>query len=147
MEYPLINKYLLSELRLAHGIFNILLLVAFLEHARLGLKIRRARTSASPLPFPAIKRHRKGGPVFAVLTLAGYAFGIFLVLVRTGKLFENPEHLLFGTLLVLLAGTNVFLSARIKGQHSPYRSRHFAAGLALLFVFVVQVLLGIGILF
>ena len=147
MEFPLIGRQLLSELRLAHAIFNAVVLLLFLYQARFGLKIRRARLSNAPLPFPAIKRHRATGPPFAGLALFGYASGIVLVLLHTGKLLEYPPHFVTGTLLVVTLALALLLSRRIKGQESAYRLRHFAAGIVLLLLFFVQAFLGIGILF
>ncbi len=54
MHDPLISRSLLADLRLAHGIFNLLVLLLFIEQARLGIKIRRARKASLPSPFPAI---------------------------------------------------------------------------------------------
>ena len=67
MQYPLIDRQLLSSLRFVHGGFNTCVVLLFLYHARLGITIRRARMAHGPLPFPVIKRHRKGGPVLAAL--------------------------------------------------------------------------------
>ncbi len=147
MEYPLIGKELLADLRLVHGIYNLSVFLLFLYQGRLGLKIRRARRAKAPLPFPAIKRHRSAGPVLAGLALFGYASGIVLVLLHTGKLLEYPPHLLAGSLVIVTLSVAVLLSRRIKGQDSSYRSRHTAAALILIVLFFAQVLLGIGVLF
>jgi hypothetical protein len=147
MEYPLIDRQLLSALRLAHGIFNVIVVGLFLYQARLGMKIRRERRAARPLPFPVIKRHRRIGPGLAAMAAAGYFFGIVLVLLSTGGIFEHPSHLIVGSLIVLLLAASVMLSRRIKGPDSPYRAPHFATGIVLVILFLFQVLLGIGALF
>jgi hypothetical protein len=147
MEYPLIDRQLLSNLRLVHGAFNFTVLLLFAYQARLGLRIRRARLKKAPMPFSAIKSHRRSGPVFAALMIFGYLSGVVLVLLDTGQILEHPAHFLTGTLLVLILSTVVLLSRRIKGQGSPYRAYHYVAGSALLVFYLLQVLFGIGVLF
>ena len=147
MEYPLIDKHLLSDLRLAHGIFNFAVLLLFACQAWLGLRIRRARLGKAPMPFTAIKRHRKFGPVFSGLVVFGYLSGVVLVMLDTGRILEHPAHFLSGTLLVIVLSAVVLLSRRIRGQGSPYRTYHYAAAIALLGLYLLQVLFGIGVLF
>ncbi len=146
MHYPLIDRELLSALRPAHGIFNFIVMLLFFYQGKAGIAIRRARKARAPLPFPAIRRHRKGGPFFAGLAVAGYLFGIVLVLLDTGNLLEYPAHFLCGTVLVFLILATFIISRKIKGRESPSRTPHFALGIIILALFVVQALLGIGVL-
>ncbi len=85
MDYPQIDRQLLSYLRLAHGLFNTTVMALIFYHGRLGLAIRRARCAGLPLPFPLIRRHRKGGPILAGLGLTGFLIGLTLVLLDTGN--------------------------------------------------------------
>ena len=146
MEYPLIDRQLLSNLRLAHGAFNTVVMLLFFYHAQLGFGIRRARLSRTPLPLPAIKRHRKMGPVLAVLSGLGFLAGLTLVLLSTGEVLEHPPHFFVGLLLVALIMTTYKVSRDIKGPDSPYRTPHFILGIAILALYLVQVFLGIGVL-
>ncbi|HUJ17800.1 MAG TPA: DUF4079 family protein [Nitrospirota bacterium] len=147
MQYPLIDRQLLVSLRLAHGTYNFLVMLLFWHQAWLGIKIRKARKARAPLPFPAIRQHRKGGPLYAVLAVLGYVYGIILVMLDTGKIFEYPPHLFLGTVLVLLMIASVAISRTIRGQESASRTPHFAIGIAILSVYPVQVFLGLGALF
>ncbi|OGW38804.1 MAG: hypothetical protein A2010_01715 [Nitrospirae bacterium GWD2_57_9] len=147
MQFPLIDRQLLSDLRLVHGVLGFVVFLLFLFQARLGLQIRKARKAHQPLPFPIIKRHRKAGPILLVLVVITYFFGVVLVLLDTGDLFEHPFHLLAGSLVVAAGITALILSRKIKGQDSVYRVPHYTTGLALLGLFLVQVFLGIGVLF
>ena len=147
MHDPLINRELLSLLRLVHGSYNSSVMLLFLYQGWLGLKIRRARVSGAPLPFPAIRRHRKAGPVFAGLALLGFLFGLSLVLVDTGNIFEYPSHLAVGSLIMLLLAATIVVSRKIKGQDSVNRHRHFLIGQAILACYFLEVFLGIGVLF
>ena len=147
MQYLLIDRHLLAPLRLVHGVFNACVMLFFFYHAKLGLTIRRARTAKAPLPFPTIKRHRKIGPLLALAGGAGYCAGLILVLIDTGKVWEYPPHLLTGSLIVILLIVTFDISRKIKGQESPLRTPHAYIGIAILFLYVVEVFLGIGVLF
>ena len=146
MHYPLIDRYLLSQLRLVHGGFNICVMLFFFYHASLGLAIRRARTAKAPLLFSAIKRHRKMGPLLALAGVVGYCEGGTLVLLDSGNVFEYLPHFLTGSLIVILLIATFAISRKIKGQESPLRTRHALIGVAILFLYVVEVSLGFGVL-
>lgn len=147
MHYPLIDPQLLSSLRLTHGIFNAVVMLLLIYHGRVGIAIRRERRADRPLPFPLIRRHRKGGPVFAGLAVFGYLSGVVLVLLDTGNLLEHPYHFLVGSTIVFLIVTTVIFSRKIKGRDSPYRTPHFVIGITILIFYPVQAFLGIGVLF
>ncbi len=146
MQYPLIDRQLLSNLRLVHGAYNTAVMLLFLYHGRLGLAIRRARMSQAPLPFPAIKRHRKMGPILTILGGLGFCIGLTLVLLDTGNIFEYPAHFFVGASLLILLVTTFLISRKIKGPDSPLRTPHFILGIAILCLYLVEAFLGIGVL-
>jgi uncharacterized membrane protein len=146
MSYPLIDRQLLSYLRLGHGSFNTFVMLLFFYHAHLGITIRRARKARGPLPFPVIKRHRKGGPVLAVLGVLGFCIGFTLVMLDTGKILEYPYHFFAGCAIVFCLITTFVISRRIKGPDSPYRTPHFTLGIAILCLYLIEAFLGIGVL-
>jgi len=146
MEYPLIDRQLLSYLRLAHAGFNSLVMLTFFYHARLGMTIRRARKAHGPLPFPLIKRHRREGPILAALGIAGFCIGFTLVMLDTGRVLEYPSHFLAGCTIVLCLITTFVLSRKIKGPDSPYRTPHFYLGIAILCLYLIEAVLGLGVL-
>lgn len=148
MQYPLIDKEIISYLQLAHGAWNLVVMLLFWQQAWLGLKIRKARrVPGGALPFPVIRRHRKSGPVFAGMALFGYLFGIVIVVLHEGHLFKHPAHFLTGTALMAIIISSIMFSRKIQGQQSPYRTAHFVAGIFLLVLYPVQILLGLGVLF
>jgi len=147
MEYPLIDRQLLSLLRLAHGIFNTTVMALFFYHGRLGLAIRRARRAGAPLPFPLIRRHRKGGPILAGLGIAGFFIGLTLVLLDTGNVLEYSSHFFVGLSIALCLTATFVISRRIKGPASPFRTPHFVLGVVILCFYLVEAVLGIGALF
>jgi hypothetical protein len=127
MQYPLIDRQLLSSLRFVHGGFNSFVMIMFFYHACLGIAIRRARMAHGPLPFPMIKRHRKGGPLLAALGIAGFFIGFTLVMLDSGKVLQFPSHFLVGCTIVLCLITTFVISRKIKGPDSPYRTPHFSS--------------------
>lgn len=147
MQYPLIDKELLLGLRWVHAFYNGAILLLFFYHGWLGGKIRSGRKAKVPLPFPAIKRHRKMGPVLVILGVTGFFIGFTLVMLHTGNLLEYPLHFFTGLLIVTLLVTTWTLSRNIKGPDSPYRTPHFIVGIAILCLYLVEAVLGLGILF
>jgi hypothetical protein len=147
MQYPLIDRQLLSSLRLVHGGYNSLVMVLFFYHGWLGITIRLARKKHVPLPFAAIKRHRKGGPVLAVMGGFGFLIGLSLILLDTGNVLEYPSHFLVGCTIVLCLLATYVISRKIKGPDSPYRTPHFVLGVTILCLYLIEVFLGIGVLF
>ncbi len=146
MQYPLIDKQLLSTLRLVHGGFNTVVAILFFYHASLGLRIRRARQAHGPLPFALIKRHRKGGPFLAAMGMIGFCFGFTLVMLHSGNVLSFPAHFFTGCCIVLCLSATFMISRKIKGQDSPYRTPHFHLGVAVVCLYTAEVLLGIGVL-
>lgn len=146
MEYPLISRELIAILKLVHGLFNLTMIILFFYHARNGLLIRRARTGRTPLPFQAIKRHRRMGPVLAISGGVGFSAGLALVMLDTGKVFQYPPHLFVGTTIVLLLFVSYRVSLKIAGPNAPQRDLHYRLGLAILTLYLINALLGVGVL-
>ena len=142
----MVDKEFIAYFKLAHGFFNLCMMALFCYQGWMGYLIRQARTSGAPVPMDAVRRHRKAGPAFALWGLMGYVAGIIVVLLDKGRIFEYPLHLLAGTMLVAVLGWLYAVSRRIKGPETHYRNIHFALGMCLLALYVVQVLLGLGIL-
>ncbi len=147
MQYPLIDRQILSYLRLVHAFYNSSMMLLFFYHGWMGITIRRLRKAGGPLPFPVIRRHRKMGPPLTVLGVVGFFIGFTLVLVDTGRVLEYPPHLFAGLVIVVLLPATFAISRKIKGPDSPYRNPHFTLGVILLFLYVIEVFLGVGVLF
>jgi hypothetical protein len=136
-----------AYLREIHGIINAILAVAFFFQGWLGWRIRRQRLGRIPADFARNRRHRKIGPLLAILGWGGYLAGIAVTLIGepTG-LFTWPLHLAGGSALAAALAAAFVLSRRITSPSSPARSRHALAGLAVLVLFLWQVLSGLVIL-
>lgn len=146
MQYPLIDKQLLVILRPVHGAYNVIVTLLFLYQGRLGFRIRRDRRARAPLPVPVIKRHRRMGPVLMIMGMLGFLDGLTLVLLDTGKVLQFPPHLFTGLTIIVLLIATYKISRDIKGPGSPYRTPHFAFGSVILCLYLVDVIIGIGVL-
>lgn len=146
MQYPLIDRQLLANLQLVHGVFNTIVMLLFVNQARLGFKIRRERKAGAPQPFSVIKRHRQAGPILVVLGGLGFFVGLTLVLLDSGDVLQHPLHLFAGLAIVVLLIATYKISRDIKGADSMYRNTHFVLGIALLCLYVINILFGIGVL-
>lgn len=146
MQFPLISRELIAVLKLVHGIFNTSVMLLFFYHAGNGIAIRRARRKETPLPVQAIKRHRRMGPLLALLGVAGFSAGLTLTLADTGRLFMYPSHLFTGSAIVLLLFVTYRVSRKIAGRSLPERDLHYRLGIVILALYLVNVVLGIGVL-
>ncbi|MDA8099586.1 MAG: DUF4079 family protein [Nitrospiraceae bacterium] len=143
----MIDRELLAYLRYAHGFFNLCMMALFFAQARIGFRIRKARKAGAPIPFDDVRRHRKAGPVFALWGSLGFLVGIVVVLLDKGRIFAYPPHFVTGFLIVTGIAVLYLLSKRIKGTDPTYRNPHAYTGTAVLMLYVVQCMLGLGILF
>lgn len=143
----MISKQILANLRLSHGFYNIIIALLFFYQGWLGLKIRRQRKKDNPPVISTIKRHRKTGPVIVILSVIGLFSGLTLILIDKGTIFEYPPHLIVGVTLVLFIFVSYRISKKIKGRDSPFRTPHFIVGISILSLYLIQMFLGLGILF
>jgi hypothetical protein len=131
--------------KLAHGSFNTLLALVFLYQAWMGLKIRRGRKRGEP-QLKAMRRHRRLGPFLVVLGLLGFCLGLILVYIDKGRVLEYPPHLAVGSVIVLFLLGQYAVSRKIKGLASPWRTPHLAIGTGLICIYVLQIVIGVGVL-
>ena len=146
MQFPLISRELIASLKLGHGLFNLTVMLLFFYHARNGWLIRRARRAKNSLPLLAIKRHRRMGPYLALLGVAGFAAGLLLVFLDTGKILSYPAHLFGGIAILFLLFCTYRVSRKLAVSSVQQRDLHFRLGLALLALYLVNVFLGVGVL-
>ena len=138
---------MLEYLKILHGSYSIAIMILFFFQGWLGLSIRRARRSALPLRVASVRRHRRRGPILALLGGLGFAIGLALALIDEGSVFEFPTHFFVGLAIVLLLISTFILSRKIRGPDSPFRSPHFALGIWVLALYLAQSFLGLEILF
>jgi hypothetical protein len=139
------GKQIIGYMAFAHGAFNMAVALFFLYHGWTGLKIRRGRTAGTP-DFNAIKGHRKRGPLLALAGIGGFLFGPALTYIDAGRIIMFPAHLMIGTLIALLLITTFAISRKIKAGPS-WRTPHFVLGLLILCLYIIQVLVGMDVLF
>lgn len=137
-----ISRELILYLKLFHGAFNSLVIMLFVYQGILGLRIRRAENK----PVHLIRRHRKTGPVIAVMGAAGFLAGIAVIFLDTGRILKYPPHFLLGLIIVLLIAATFIISRKIKGPDPYWRNRHYALGVLIILLYFVQAFLGLGVL-
>ena len=138
---------ILPNLKYAHGLFNGLVILLFLYQGWLGLQIRNLRKSGSPPEVKFVRRHRKFGPVFAIIGIFGFIGGISTVYLSEGEIFEHPIHFLTGLTICSLIITTFLVSRKIRGRDSGWRTIHYFNGLLIISLYFFQAYLGISMLF
>ena len=142
----MISRQILADLRLSHGLYNIIIALLFFYQGWLGLTIRRQRKTGRPSGITTAKRHRKLGPVIAILSATGLFSGMILALIDKGNILEYPLHLFVGVTLVLCILLSYSISKKIRGRDSTYRNPHFILGICILSLYFLQIFLGLGVL-
>jgi hypothetical protein len=123
-------------------------MILFLYQGWCGLKIRKERIKGGTRDFSVIKSHRKNGPILSLLGLLGFLAGLFLVYLDKGHWMTYPLHFFVGLVLVLILGITYLLSRNIKGAGTfSARTTHMVMGFSLLGLYVVQVFIGLDVLF
>ena len=77
----------------------------------------------------------------------GFFIGFTLVVLDSGNVLQFPAHFLVGCTIVLCLLSTFLVSRNIKGPDSPYRTPHFVIGIAILCLYLVEVFIGLGVLF
>jgi hypothetical protein len=141
------KRELIADLRIAHALFNVTILLFLMFQAWLGLKIRSRRKAGDPPPFSIIRTHRKLGPILIQAGVFGFLSGWILIYADFGYLFKYPLHSFTGLTIALLLLVTFPVSKKIRGTDSPWRTIHYRIGLLILCTYGVQAFFGIGILF
>jgi len=136
------SKELISNLRLLHGTYNAVVISLFVYQGILGFRIRKSEKK----PIHIIRRHRKTGPVIAILGILGFIAGLTVVSLDSGRIFKYPFHLIIGLAIVFSIITTFIISRKIKGPEPYWRNRHYALGILIICLYSVQAFLGLGIL-
>lgn len=142
----MISKETIAYLKLAHGLYNTVMVSFFIYQSRLGLKVRKERNAGTMQTFKTIKKHRRNGPLLVILGVLGFCAGAILVYIDKGDVFKYPLHLANGIFITFSITITLFISTKIKGPSSPWRTRHLLLGLFILCLYLLQVWLGLNIL-
>lgn len=141
----MLDKQVVAYLKLFHGLYNSFVFIMIFYQGLLGLKIRRER-KVGKISFFDIKRHKRLGPILTVLSPIGFFAGVTIVFLDHGHIFKYPLHFIMGLLIVLSVFTTFLISKRITGADDLWRNRHFVLGILIIFFYIIQVTLGLGIL-
>lgn len=140
------DRQIIVYLKLLHGSYNSIVMLLFIYQLWTGLRIRKERTSGTR-SFDAIKKHRKFGPVLALLGLAGFFIGLAVVYLDKGHVMKYPMHFTAGAAIAFLIAAAYFFSRKITTEDRTWRTFHFITGVILVCLYPLQALLGLGILF
>jgi hypothetical protein len=143
----MIPKEWLDALRIVHGSYNTIVALAFVYQGRLGLKIRRERKTGGARDFDIVRRHRNRGPMLVLLGILGYVTGAVLIYADKGHLFKYQLHHIIGLGIVILLTATFFIAREIKGPESPWRNPHAIVGIGILCLYLVQLFIGLDVLF
>lgn len=143
----MLSRDFIPDLRIAHGSFNMIVMFLFLYQGWLGLTIRSRRKSGGSPIFKIIKRHRKSGPILVLLGVIGFFAGLTLAYLDHGRVFKYPSHFMMGSLIALSLVTTFIISKQIRSNEPPWRTPHFTLGLFIISFYIIQIFLGLGILF
>jgi len=135
----------MDYLKLLHGTYNTIVMALFIRQGWLGFTIRRERLAGRPLPAMAIRRHRQRGPLLAGMAFLGFLAGASLSFADHGHIPHHPLHFATGAILMLAIGGTYLVSRQIKVGAAPWRTAHFAIGIAILVLYPLQVFLGLGV--
>jgi len=136
------SKELIEYLKLFHGAYNTVIMLLIVYQGSLGLRIRKSVN----LPVYIIRRHRKIGPIAVLLGMTGFIAGMTIVFLDHGRIFKYTLHFVCGLMIVTLLITTFIISRKIKGPEQYWRNRHYAIGILIVLLYIVQVLLGLGVL-
>lgn len=142
----MLNREILPYLKLAHGFYNTLLMFLLTYQGWLGFRIRKKRKAGERQDFKTIRRHRRGGPIFVILGCAGFFAGMTVIFLDRGRILVYPPHFINGSLIALLLVSTYLISKKIRAAELPWRIRHFILGIVILFLYLIQVSLGLDIL-
>jgi len=141
----MVEKKIIAYLGSLHGLYNFSVLLLLVYQASLGLKIRRGRKGGRP-NAKAIKKHRRFGPIWVVMGVTGFLAGISVAYLDQGSIFNYPPHFTVGLIIAVSLVTTFVFSRMIKGIKSPWRNRHFALGIFIISIYLLQISIGLRIL-
>jgi hypothetical protein len=119
----------------------------FLYQGWVGLTIRKQRRGGGPPISENIRRHRKLGPFLFLFGLIGFCAGLTLVTLDYGGIFQYPLHFIAGLLIAIFLTTAFIISRQIRYNDPLWRTSHFILGLSIISLYIIQIFLGLGILF
>ena len=140
-----LSKEAIMYLRYLHGAFNLSIAGLVIYQFRLGLGLRLKRLAGERDPQKVIK-HMRSGPYAVAGGILGFTAGTTLIIIDKGKVLAYPVHFVFGGLIALGLVYIFMLSRKMVAGDTLKRTLHGRVGMALVALYLVQVLLGLGIL-
>ncbi|KKL99687.1 hypothetical protein LCGC14_1811940 [marine sediment metagenome] len=132
-------------LRYVHGAFNLTVALFVFYQFRLGRGMRLKRLAGETDP-QMVKKHMRLGPYAVAGGILGFTAGTTLIILDKGRVLAYPVHFVFGGLIALGLVYTFMLSRKMVAGDPSKRTLHGRVGMALVALYAVQVLLGLGIL-
>jgi hypothetical protein len=136
------SKELISYLKLFHGTYNTSVLLLFVYQGILGWRIRKSVQK----PLDVIRKHRKIGPVAAVLGVSGFIAGTTIIYLDTKRILVYAYHFITGLAIVSSIIATYIISRKIRDKEPNWRTIHFVLGMLIIALYFIQAFLGLGIL-
>ncbi len=140
----MIDKQLIANLKLLHGLYNSIVFIMILYQGFLGLRIRKERRSGRIYPHD-IKKHRRLGPILTFVSPIGFFAGVSVVYLDYGHIFKYPLHFIMGFFIMLSVFMTFLVSKRIISNDELWRKRHYILGILIISFYIIQVTLGLSI--
>jgi hypothetical protein len=137
---------LIPYLKYLHAFYSGFIALLVLYQGWIGYKVRRERIAGRPPIVKVVKRHRKMGPILALMGIAGFFAGAITVYINEGRIFEHPIHFMIGLSIAVFVSATFVISRKIRSQDSPLRSPHFIVGLVIICLYFIQAFIGINML-
>ncbi len=132
-------------LRYMHGAFNLTVALLVFYQFALGRGIKKARVRGA-VDLRKIKRHMRIGPVAVAAGVLGFTAGTTLIMLDKGRVLVYPVHFVTGSLIALLLVSTFMLSRKMVTGDISVRALHGKVGMAIATLYLVQVIVGIGVL-
>jgi hypothetical protein len=129
-----------------HGAYNMLVILLFIYQGWLGMIIRKERLAGRPPVVRITKRHRKFGPVLALMGIFGFFAGVNIVYINYGLLIVYDLHFYTGIVISSLIIATFFISKKIKRNDLLWRTLHLYAGFVIISFYFIEAYIGIRML-
>lgn len=132
-------------LRYMHGAFNLSVALLVFYQFALGRGLMKATIAGQADPERS-KRHRRIGPIAVAAGVLGFTAGTTLIMLDKGSVLVYPVHFVTGALIALLLVSAFMLSIKMGSGDPLTRKQHGKVGMGIATLYLVQVIVGLGIL-
>ncbi len=140
-----LSKETIMYLKYLHGFFNLSVAGLVLYQYRLGASIRKIRLNNASAP-QEMKKHLKLGPFAVALGILGFVAGNIIIFMDKARVLVYPVHFISGGLIAFGLVYLFILSRKMIAGDISNRSLHGKVAMVVVALYLMQILLGLGIL-